>query len=331
MGRGRCGQCTTNSAATSAVNPAATPAGDPAATSAGAPAAPPASNSAATSAGNPAAASVGEPAAASAGDPAATPVDDPAATPVGNSAATPAGDPAVTPAGNSAATPAGDPAATPAGAPDATPAADPAAASARDPAAPPVADPATTPARPHANYGPRTLPAAAATALVCAALAAVTGGRPELAVWLLLAPIGVLLAVVDFRVRRLPDVLTLPLAGAALALLGLAALVPGHAGHWPTALYGALALGGGYFVLFLVNPAGMGFGDVKLALGAGAVLGWYGWPVVLLGTFAGFLFGALYGGALVVVRRAGRKTAIAFGPFLIAGAFAGVLIGAYGT
>ncbi|MFF4825310.1 prepilin peptidase [Streptomyces sp. NPDC001312] len=200
-----------------------------------------------------------------------------------------------------------------------------------DPAAPTVADPATTPARPHASYGPRTLPAAAATALVCAALASVTGGRPELAVWLLLAPVGVLLAVVDFRVRRLPDVLTLPLAGAALALLGLAALVPGHAGHWPTALYGALALGGGYFVLFLVNPAGMGFGDVKLALGAGAVLGWYGWHVVLLGTFAGFLFGALYVGVLVVVRRAGRKTAIAFGPFLIAGAFAGVLIGAYGT
>ncbi|MFF4863140.1 prepilin peptidase [Streptomyces sp. NPDC001231] len=188
-----------------------------------------------------------------------------------------------------------------------------------------------TPARDRASYGPRALPACAVTALVCGALAAATGGRPELAVWLLLAPVGVLLAVVDFRVRRLPDVLTLPLAGAALALLGVAALVPGHAGHWPTALYGALALSGGYFVLFLVNPAGMGFGDVKLALGAGAVLGWYGWPVVLLGTFAGFLFGALYGGALVVVRRAGRKTAIAFGPFLVAGTFTGVLIGAYAT
>ncbi|MFB7459841.1 prepilin peptidase [Streptomyces sp. NPDC056188] len=179
------------------------------------------------------------------------------------------------------------------------------------------------------SYGPRTLPMSLVTALVCGALAAATGVRPELVVWLLLAPVGVLLAVVDFRVRRLPDVLTLPLAGAALALLGPAALVPGHAGHWPTALYGALALGGGYFVLFLVNPAGMGFGDVKLALGAGAVLGWYGWPVVLLGTFAGFLFGALYGGALVAVRRAGRKTAIAFGPFLVAGAFVGALIGAY--
>ncbi|MFG2356723.1 prepilin peptidase [Streptomyces sp. NPDC048521] len=185
----------------------------------------------------------------------------------------------------------------------------------------------------HTASAPRLAPSgallAAATALTCAALAAATGTRPELAVWLLLAPVGVLLAVVDFRVQRLPDPLTLPLAAGALALLGLTALLPEHAGHWLTALYAALALGGGYYVLHRINPAGMGFGDVKLAVGMGAVLGWYGWPTVLLGTFAGFLFGALYGGALVVVRRAGRKTAIPFGPFLMAGAFAGLLIGAY--
>ncbi|MGW0996696.1 prepilin peptidase [Streptomyces sp. NPDC002523] len=180
-----------------------------------------------------------------------------------------------------------------------------------------------------APYTPSAPLLALVTALVCAALAAATGTRPELVVWLLLAPVGVLLAVVDFRVRRLPDPLTLPLAGVALALLGLAALLPEHAGDWPTALYGALALGAGYFVLWLINPAGMGFGDVKLAVGMGAVLGWYGWPTVLLGTFAGFLLGAFYGGALVVVRRAGRKTAIPFGPFLMAGAFVGLLIGAY--
>ncbi|MGW3723770.1 prepilin peptidase [Streptomyces sp. NPDC000851] len=178
------------------------------------------------------------------------------------------------------------------------------------------------------SYGPSTPLLATVTALLCAALAAVTGPRPELGVWLLIVPVGVLLAAVDLRVQRLPDVLTLPLAAASLALLGLAALLPGHAGDWTTALLGALALGAGYFVLFLINPSGMGFGDVKLALGAGAVLGWYGWQAVLLGTFAGFVFGALYGGALVVVRKAGRKTAIPFGPFLLAGAYTGLLVGA---
>ncbi|WP_328424810.1 prepilin peptidase [Streptomyces sp. NBC_00443] len=179
------------------------------------------------------------------------------------------------------------------------------------------------------SYGPSTPLMVTVTALVCAAVAAATDTRPELGVWLLLAPVGVLLTVVDVRVRRLPDVLTLPLAAAALLLLGLVALVPEHAGDWSTALWAALALGAGYFVLWLINPGGMGFGDVKLALGVGAALGWYGWPTVMLGTFAGFLFGALYGAGLVVLRRAGRKTAIPFGPFLLAGALVGLLIGAY--
>ncbi len=182
--------------------------------------------------------------------------------------------------------------------------------------------------------GPRRGTASAAvlatvTALVCAALAAATGTRPELGVWLLLAPVGVLLAAVDLRVRRLPDALTLPLAAAALALLGVTALLPEHTGHWPTALCAALALAAGHFALHLVNPDGMGFGDVKLAAGTGAVLGWYGWPTVLLGTFAAYLLGALYGGALVLARRAGRKTGVPFGPFLLAGTLAGLLTGAF--
>ncbi|MEU7408762.1 A24 family peptidase [Streptomyces sp. NPDC042638] len=189
------------------------------------------------------------------------------------------------------------------------------------------------PGAPSASYTPSHAPSgvllATVTALVCAALAAATGTRPELAVWLLLAPVGVLLAAVDFRVQRLPDPLTLPLTGAALALLGLTVLLPEHAGHWRTALYGALALGAGYYVLYRINPGGMGFGDVKLAVGSGAVLGWYGWPTVLLGTFAAFLLGALYGGALVLARRAGRKTAVPFGPFLLAGTLTGLLVGAY--
>lgn len=165
------------------------------------------------------------------------------------------------------------------------------------------------------------------TALSCAALAAATGPRPELAVWLLLAPFAVLLALVDRDVHRLPDQLTLPLAAAAAVLLGLAALLPGHAGSWPTALLGGLVLGAAYFALFLIHPNGMGFGDVKLALSLGVALGWYGWAVLFIGAFAGFLLGSLYGLGLIVLRRANRKTAIPFGPFMIVGALAGLLLG----
>ncbi|MFJ1644276.1 prepilin peptidase [Streptomyces sp. NPDC088258] len=166
------------------------------------------------------------------------------------------------------------------------------------------------------------------TALVCAALATATGPRPELAVWLLVAPFAVLLALVDSRVHRLPDQLTLPLAAAAAVLLGAAELIPGSAGSWPTALLGGLVLGFTYAVLFLINPNGMGFGDVKLALSLGVVLGWYGWLVLFAGAFAGFVLGAVYGFGLILLRRANRKSAIPFGPFMIVGALLAVLLGA---
>lgn len=177
------------------------------------------------------------------------------------------------------------------------------------------------------RYAPSLL-APVVTALGCAAVAAATGARPELAVWLLLAPVAVLLAAIDRRVHRLPDELTLPAAGAAAVLLGVAALLPEHAGSWLSALLGGTALGAFYLLLFLINPNGMGFGDVKLALSLGVALGWYGWAVVFAGGFAGFLFGAAYGFGLMVMRRAGRKTGIPFGPFMIAGALLGILFGA---
>ncbi|MEV5973846.1 A24 family peptidase [Streptomyces sp. NPDC051921] len=168
------------------------------------------------------------------------------------------------------------------------------------------------------------------TALACAALAAATGGpRPELLVWLLAAPFGTLLACVDVRVHRLPDRLTLPLAAALPLLLAVAASLPYAAGSWIHSLLGAAALGGGYLVLFLVHPNGMGLGDVKLAVPLGAALGWYGWGVLFLGAFAGFLLGALYGLGLVLTRRARRDTAIPFGPFMIVGALLGLLLGAF--
>ncbi|WP_329207857.1 A24 family peptidase [Streptomyces sp. NBC_00683] len=194
------------------------------------------------------------------------------------------------------------------------------------PSLPAGAAPQAAPPAGRHRYAPAVL-APVVTVLACVALAAATGARPELAVWLLLAPVAVLLAVIDRRVHRLPDRLTLPLAGAAVVLLGAVALLPEHAGSWISALLGGAALGGFYFLLFLINPNGMGFGDVKLALALGVALGWYGWAVLCAGGFAGFLLGALYGLGLMLLRRAGRKTGIPFGPFMIAGALLGLLFG----
>jgi leader peptidase (prepilin peptidase)/N-methyltransferase len=154
----------------------------------------------------------------------------------------------------------------------------------------------------------------------------VAGAHPELVVWLLLVPVGLTLALVDLRVFRLPDVLTLPALGGTAALLGGAALLPSHDGSWVRALLGAAVLGVLYMVLFLINPAGMGFGDVKLAPTLGLALGWYGWPALVQGTLAAFLLGALAGLALLLTGRAHRKTPIPFGPFMLAGSAVALLL-----
>jgi leader peptidase (prepilin peptidase)/N-methyltransferase len=71
----------------------------------------------------------------------------------------------------------------------------------------------------------------------------------------------------------------------------------------------------------------MGFGDVKLAGVLGLYLGWLGWAEVVTGAFLGFLFGGVVGMALMAARKAGRKSQIPFGPFMLVGAFVAVLWG----
>ncbi|MET8772153.1 A24 family peptidase [Streptomyces sp. NPDC004658] len=179
------------------------------------------------------------------------------------------------------------------------------------------------------RYGPNTPILTAVTAAACTVLAAAVGARPELVVWLLLVPAGVLLAAVDSKVHRLPDIVTVPFTAITLVLLGGAALLPHADGSWTTALLGSLTLAACYLLLFLINPKGIGFGDVKLAPALGAALGWYGWKIILLGTFTGYLFGALYGAGLILARRAARTSAIPLGPFLMAGALTGILLGTH--
>jgi leader peptidase (prepilin peptidase)/N-methyltransferase len=68
-------------------------------------------------------------------------------------------------------------------------------------------------------------------------------------------------------------------------------------------------------------------GDVKLAAVLGLYLGFLGWGNLLVGAFAAFVFGGVFGVVLMLIRRAGRKTAIPFGPWMILGAWLGVFAG----
>jgi leader peptidase (prepilin peptidase)/N-methyltransferase len=136
---------------------------------------------------------------------------------------------------------------------------------------------------------------------------------------------GVALAWIDASVQRLPDVLTWPAyAGTAGLLLAAAAA----SGHWDDLLRAAIAglcLAALLAVVAVISRSALGLGDAKLAVSLGTLLAWFGWPTLVRGVVAGFLLGGLYGAGLLVFRRATRNQKVAFGPFMLAGAFLAIL------
>jgi leader peptidase (prepilin peptidase)/N-methyltransferase len=165
-----------------------------------------------------------------------------------------------------------------------------------------------------------------ATALVFGLLGARFGLAMELPAFLFLGALGVALTVIDLDVKRLPDALTLPAYPVLIVLLGLASWA--GPGLWPMLRggIGMLVLVAFYLVLFLLG--GMGLGDVKFAGVLGFALGWLGWQQLIAGTALGFVLGGVVSVFLLLAGRARRRSRIAFGPYMIAGALTAVLVGA---
>ncbi|MDP9886490.1 A24 family peptidase [Pseudarthrobacter enclensis] len=166
-----------------------------------------------------------------------------------------------------------------------------------------------------------------------------------LAFWLVLAAclyfavMAVRLTIIDVRHHLLPNRIVFPSYAVAGALLLLAAAVawtgPDPARGTLSAVLatplvrviaGAAILWLFYFILRFVYPPGMGFGDVKLAGVLGMYLGYLSWGHLFAGTFLAFLLGGLWSLAILVTRRGTLKSAIPFGPFMLAGAAAAMLL-----
>lgn len=136
--------------------------------------------------------------------------------------------------------------------------------------------------------------------------------------WLVYLPIGVALAFIDLRHKRLPNLLTLRSAAALVVLLGIAS-IPDGLDDWLR----ALAAGGALFIVYLLmnilTRGAMGMGDVKLALGIGLLAGYLSWFAAITTTMLAFLLGGAVSAVLLLSRRASRKDAIPFGPFMLLG------------
>lgn len=167
------------------------------------------------------------------------------------------------------------------------------------------------------------------TGVVFAGLAAQLGHQPgTLPAYLYFAAIGIALALIDIDVRRLPNAIVLPSYPVLAVLLALAAYLQHDWWALLRAVIGAAALFAFYFVLAIAYPAGMGFGDVRLAGLIGGVLAYQSWSALVIGAFGGFVLGAVVGVAVITSRKGDRKTALPFGPFMIGAALAAIFVAA---
>ncbi len=145
--------------------------------------------------------------------------------------------------------------------------------------------------------------------------------------FLYLAAISVALAAIDIDLHRLPNAITYPAYAVGIVLLGISGVLSGDLESLGWAAAGAGLCFAFFLLLNVVSGGNMGWGDVKLAGVLGLFLGFLGPAPVFVGVAAGFLLGGLYGIGLIVAGRGGRKTAIPFGPFMIAGAWLAVFVG----
>lgn len=157
--------------------------------------------------------------------------------------------------------------------------------------------------------------------------ATVVAASLVLAAYLYFAAIAIALSLIDLDVHRLPNVLVLPSYGVALVLFSAASIATGSATPLVVALIGGALLALAYLAMAVVYPGGMGFGDVKLAGVVGLYLGWLGWDALAVGSLAAFVLGGLFGVGLLLARRARRSTGIPFGPWMLTGAWVGIIFG----
>lgn len=167
----------------------------------------------------------------------------------------------------------------------------------------------------------------AGTSVLFVVLTLSIGLRPELPAFLYLGALGVALALIDIDTQKLPSKLILPSYAVAGVGLGAAALADGSGHALIRAGIGGAALFGFYFAVWFAYPKGMGYGDVRLSGLLGAYLAWVSYQALAAGAFLGFLVGGLFSVGLVLAGRAGRKSKVPFGPFMLIGALIGIVAG----
>jgi leader peptidase (prepilin peptidase)/N-methyltransferase len=150
--------------------------------------------------------------------------------------------------------------------------------------------------------------------------------------YLVLAAVLITVSAVDIACFRLPDRIVLPGLGLSVLIVVVESLRASHPQRILLALSGLGIYFGILLVFHLISPAGMGFGDVKLAALMGLYLGWLAagyatvFVLVLWALGLGALAASLLGVTLLAIQGRSRRTPIPFGPYLAFGTLLVVLL-----
>ena len=165
------------------------------------------------------------------------------------------------------------------------------------------------------------------TAVVGAAFAWRFADLPTIAAFLVVGAGCIALSAIDIDTHTLPTRLVYATGILGGTLLAVASAFNGCADRLLPAATAAIVVGLVLYAVWALAPGGFGFGDVRLGAMLALFLGWLSAAHVFVGVALAFVLGAVAGLALIIGGRAGRRTAVPFGPFLSVGALISVLFG----
>ena len=140
----------------------------------------------------------------------------------------------------------------------------------------------------------------------------------------LLIAVGLRLLLIDIDTHLLPSAIVYRTIALALPMLFVAALVD-ESGSVGGMILGALIMWCFMKVLEVFSRGDLGGGDVTVSLLLGMYLSWLSYERLITAVVTAFAAAGLCALLLLAFRRVGRRSHIAFGPFLIAGALFAVL------
>ncbi len=169
---------------------------------------------------------------------------------------------------------------------------------------------------------------AAAAGATTAAVGVRLGWSLALPAFVASAVVGMVLAVIDVRQRRLPYVFTVPMYALCLICFGAESILTGDYSPLVRSALAGAATFAGFLLLALMFAGQLGLGDVVLTGWLAMCLGWLGWDRVALGLLAGLILQALVGAVSRARDGPGPRRTLPMGPALVAGWLVGIMVSA---